>query len=145
MTDQHLPSHCSGQPAPATGTHQMNPAGATPPTIRIGSPAEILAAVPYLLGFHPDHSLVVIGARPPRDRVHVTFRYDLPCPPEPAYTREIAAHATAVLTREHATVAIVAGYGPGALVTPAAEALRARLAGAGIAVREVLRAEDGRY
>jgi len=145
MTDQHLPSRRSGQPAPEAGRHQTNPADATPPAIRIGSPAEILAAVPYLLGFHPDRSLVVIGARPPRDRVHVTFRYDLPGPPEPAYAREIAAHATAVLTRKHVTVAIVAGYGPGTLVTPAAEALRARLADAGIAVREVLRAQDGRY
>jgi len=33
--------------------------------LRIGSPADILAAVPYLLGFHPDRSLVVIGTRPP--------------------------------------------------------------------------------
>ena len=113
--------------------------------VRIGSPAQILAAVPYLLGFHPDHSLVVIGARPPRDRVHVTFRYDLPDPPESAYTSEIAAHAVAVLTRQQVTIAILAGYGPRRLVTPVASQLRARLAGAGIEVREMLRAEDGRY
>ena len=113
--------------------------------VRIGSPADILAAVPYLLGFHPDHSLVVIGARPPRDRVHVTFRYDLPDPPEPACAAEIAAHAVAVLAREQVTMAIVAGYGPGSLVTPVAAELRTRLAGAGIEVREMLRAEDGRY
>ena len=115
------------------------------PPVRIGSPAQIVAAVPYLLGFHPDHSLVVIGARPPRDRVHVTFRYDLPDPPEPAYTSEIADHAVAVLTREQVTTAILAGYGPGRLVTPVAAELRTRLTGAGIEVREMLRAEDGRY
>ena len=112
--------------------------------LRIGSPADILAAVPYLLGFHPDRSLVVIGARPPRDRVHVTFRYDLPDPPGSA-AGEIAGHAAAVFAREHVTMAIVAGYGPGSLVTPVAVELRTRLAGAGIEVREMLRAEDGRY
>jgi hypothetical protein len=60
------------------------------PPVRVGSPAEILAAVPYLIGFHPTRSLVVIGARPPHDRVHVSFRYDLPDPPEAGYAREIA-------------------------------------------------------
>ena len=122
----------------------MNPSTERPP-VRIGSPAEILAAVPYLVGFHPDHSLVVIGARPPRDRVHVTFRYDLPDPPESACAAEIADHAVAVLTREQVTMAILAGYGPGRLVTPVAAELRTRLTGAGIEVREMLRAEDGRY
>ena len=101
--------------------------------------------MPYLLGFHPDRSLVVIGARPPRDRVHVTFRYDLPDPPGSASAGEIAGHAAAVFAREHVTMAIVAGYGPGSLVTPVAVELRTRLAGAGIEVREMLRAEDGRY
>ena len=122
----------------------MNPSTERPP-LRIGSPAQILAAVPYLLGFHPDHSLVVIGARPPRDRVHVTFRYDLPDPPESAYASEIADHAVDVFAREQVTMAILAGYGPGRLVTPVASQLRTRLAGAGVEVREMLRAEDGRY
>ena len=101
--------------------------------------------MPYLIGFHPTRSLVVIGARPPRDRVHVSFRYDLPDPPEAGYAREIAEHATAVLVNQHVTVAIVTGYGPGALVTPIAAEFRARLNAAGVEVREMLRVESGRY
>lgn len=115
------------------------------PAVKIGSPAEVLAAVPYLLGFHPARSIVVIGARPPRDRVHVTFRYDLLDPPEPGYADEIAAHAATVLRQQHVTMAIVVGYGPGVLVTPIAEEMRAQLVAAGIQLREMLRAEDGRY
>ncbi len=113
--------------------------------VKIGSPAEVLAAVPYLLGFHPTRSIVVIGARPPRDRVHVSFRYDLLDPPEPGYPSEIAAHAAEVLTHQHVTVAIVVGYGPGPLVTPIADEFRAQLAGAGIRLREMLRVENSRY
>ncbi len=113
--------------------------------MKVGSPAEILAAVPYLIGFHPTSSLVVIGARPPRDRVHVSFRYDLLDPPEDGYAREIAEHASSVLVNQHVTVAIIVGYGPGALVTPIAEEFRVRLSEAGVEVREMLRVEGGRY
>jgi len=113
--------------------------------VKVGSPAEVLAAVPYLIGFHPARSLIVIGARAPRDRIHVTFRYDLPDPPQAGYASEIVKHATAVLVSQRVTVAVVAGYGPGRLVTPLAEQFRARLAAAGIDVREVLRVENCRY
>jgi hypothetical protein len=43
------------------------------------------------------------------------------------------------------TTAVVAGYGPGHLVTPAAERLREQLTSAGITLREMLRADEGRY
>jgi hypothetical protein len=121
------------------------PSGPAQPPVKVGSPAEILAAVPYLLGFHPTRSLVVIGARPPRDRVHVSFRYDLIDPPDSAFAREIAEHASSVLANQHVSVAIVVGYGPGAVVTPVAEEFRAQLGTAGVEVREMLRVEDSRY
>ena len=54
----------------------------TPVTVRAGSPAALLAIVPHLLGFVPEASLVVIGTAPPRDRIRVTLRYDLPDPPD---------------------------------------------------------------
>jgi len=101
--------------------------------------------VPYLLGFHPTNSIVVIGARPPRDRVHVCFRYDVLDPPEPGYAREIATHGANVLAKQHVTAAIVVGYGPGALVTPIAEGFRGQLHVAGVKLREMLRVEEGRY
>src|SRR5579862_6281314 len=113
--------------------------------VRIGSPAAVLAVVPHLLGFHPAGSLVVLGIGGRRPQVRITFRYDLPDPPDPALAAEIARHATEVLNRQHLRTAIVIGYGPGPLVTPLADRLRRLLPAAGIGVRELLRVDSGRY
>ncbi len=131
--------------APQARIPSNRPSGPDQPPVKVGSPAEILAAVPYLLGFHPTRSLVVIGARPPRDRVHVSFRYDLADPPDGEFAREIAEHASSVLVNQDVTVAIIVGYGPGAVVTPVAEEFRAQLGAVGVEVREMLRVEDSRY
>jgi len=115
------------------------------PRVRLSSPADILAAVPHLLGFHPARSLVVIGAGGPRDRVKLGFRYDLPDPPDAGITRQIAEHAVAVLDKRGATAVIAVGYGPGRLVTPLVDAFTAAARRGGLAVRDLLRVEDGRY
>lgn len=52
------------------------------PSLRISSPAGLLAVIPYLLGFIPTDSLVVVGAGRAVDRIQVAFRYDLPNPPD---------------------------------------------------------------
>jgi Domain of unknown function (DUF4192) len=111
----------------------------------VDSPAGVLAVVPHLLGFHPSKSFVVLGLAPPRARVKLGFRYDLPDPPDAAAAQEIAGHATAVLARQRITTAILIGYGPGHLVTPVADALRAAAGSARLSLREVMRVEDGRY
>ncbi|HTP14619.1 MAG TPA: DUF4192 domain-containing protein [Streptosporangiaceae bacterium] len=113
--------------------------------VQIGSPAGVLAVVPHLLGFHPASSLVVLGISGRRAQIRLAFRYDLPDPPDPSLAAEIAAHATKVITRQHIGVAIIVGYGPGTLVTPLADLLRALLPAAGISIRELLRVESGRY
>jgi hypothetical protein len=46
-----------------------------PPLLRVSGPGELAQAIPYLLGFHPSESLVVVGLR--RGRVVVTARIDL--------------------------------------------------------------------
>lgn len=115
------------------------------PHVRVASPAGLLAIVPYLLGFHPSRSLVVIGLGPPRHQVKLAFRYDLPDPPDPQLARDIGAHAASVLTGQQLTGAVAIGYGPGPLVTPVADELLDQLPAVGIEVREVLRAEEGRY
>jgi hypothetical protein len=115
-------------------------------TVRVGlaSPASVLAIVPSLLGFHPSQSLVVLGVSGPRNRVSLTFRYDLPDPPDDDLAADIAAHAREVLSREALQAAIVIGYGPERPVAAAALPVVAALLDAGLDVLGVLRAEGGR-
>ena len=116
-----------------------------PGPLSVGSPAAVLAIVPHLLGFVPANSLVILGAGQPRGRIHVTFRFDLPDPPDPDATAAIAAHAVTLLNRQELTMAIVIGYGPGPLVTPLADAIRGAVAGTDLQLRDVLRVDEGRY
>jgi hypothetical protein len=113
--------------------------------LRVGSPASLLAVIPGLLGFHPARSLVVVGAGPPRGRIEVAFRYDLPEPPDRGAATRIAAHAAGILARQQLTLAVVVGYGPGPMVTPVADAIVGELRRAGITLHDMLRVENGRY
>ena len=113
--------------------------------VRISSPASLLAAIPAILEFQPASSLVVIGLEHPRDRVRVTFRYDLPDPSDPARAAALVGHVVEVLRSQRVSAAAAVGYGPDDAVAPVAAALRERAAEAGITVFEMLRAEDGRY
>ena len=112
---------------------------------RVDSPAALLAVIPHLLGFVPAASIVVIGLTPPRDRVRVTLRYDLPDPPDADLVADIAGHAVGVISSQQLTAAIAVGYGPGPLVTPVADALRDAAQRAGIDLHDFLRVEGGRY
>ena len=113
--------------------------------VRAGSPAALLRLIPHLTGFVPETSLIVIGVSPPRDRIRVTLRYDLPDPPEPDLVTDLAAHAISVLTAQRLTAAVAVGYGPESVVTPVARELRDAAWQAGLDVREILRVQDARY
>jgi hypothetical protein len=54
----------------------------TEPTtiVKLSTPADIVGAVPAIVGFHPTESLVVICLNGPRKRQGLTMRYDLPAP-----------------------------------------------------------------
>src|SRR5207302_10067916 len=116
-----------------------------PQRVRAGSAEAVLALVPYLLGFAPESSLVVIGTAPPDGTVKVTLRYDLPDPADPEEAWRIAGHAFAVLRSQKLTTAIAIGYGPAQLVTPLAGALEHTAQKSGIELTDILRVEDGRY
>jgi len=114
-------------------------------TVRISSPASLLAVIPAILEFQPANSLVVIGTERPRDQVRVTFRYDLPDPRHPARAAALAEHMVDVLRSQRVSTAAAVGYGPDEAVAPVAAALRERAAAADITIFELLRAEEGRY
>jgi hypothetical protein len=113
--------------------------------VQLSTPADVLAAVPHLFGFHPASSFVVIGAAGRRQQVELAFRYDLPEPPDAPAAAGIASHAAAVLSQRRITTVIGAGYGPGRLVTPVADAFAAAARGHGLRVADLLRVEHGRF
>jgi hypothetical protein len=112
--------------------------------MRASTPDAILAVVPHMLGFYPSRSLVVLGLGP-RQRVVVTFRYDLPDPADDDIADDIADHACYVLGRERIMAALLVGYGPEELVAPVVASTARSLTGSGVDVHEVLRADAGRY
>ncbi|MBT2233911.1 DUF4192 domain-containing protein [Nonomuraea sp. NEAU-A123] len=110
---------------------------ASEPCLTLTSPTDVLAAVPYLVGFHPVDSLIVLGLA--QGQAKVATRWPLPFPPG---TLDPLA---ALFEREAITHIIVIGYGPGDRVTPAVDEARHLAARSGVGVDEALRAEDGRY
>ena len=46
--------------------------------IQIDGPANLLATVPYLLGFNPEKSLVIVAVKGQHDQVVVSMTLDLP-------------------------------------------------------------------
>ncbi|RQW84264.1 DUF4192 domain-containing protein [Micromonospora globispora] len=111
------------------------------PRLAVRSPADLIAAVPYLLGFHPADSVVVVALR--GRQVIFAARGDLPQPgadPQPA-----ARHLAEVIGRQGAESATVVGYGPPDRVTGAVDAVGEALSEAGLIVLDALRVTDGRW
>src|SRR5512142_66394 len=114
------------------------------PRLSLRSPADVLAAVPYLLGFHPSDSVVLLGLHDHRLVFHA--RGDLP--PEGAARSEVSDLATYLADVLHAqgvTEALVVGYGAACRVTPLMLGVAQTMPRRGIAMVERLRATDGRY
>jgi hypothetical protein len=115
------------------------------------TPADLLALVPYLLGFHPSDSLVVIALRD--GEIVFELRGDLPGTGGQSLTnvelaRAVSAaadHFTALVVRQRASHAMVVGYGDPAAATPVALAVGRSLQVHRIKVADVLRATRDRY
>lgn len=98
---------------------------------------DAIAAVPYLLGFHPSRSLVVIGFGG-RASGTCAIRLDLP-------SSDAAGRAAAVLADNGFRRSLLLGYGPPDEVADSAAALTEALNSAGVPVAEAIRVADGRY
>lgn len=114
------------------------------PTLRVSNPADLLALVPYLLGFQPVSSLVVLALD--GSSILLTARLDLPAPTEPAQPLHAALNRLAATMATHgATGAILAGYGSAEQVQRAVHAATLALGAVCVPVREALRAADDRF
>lgn len=117
------------------------------PILTVRSTADLITAVPYLLGFHPSDSLVVVAMRD--HRVVFAARADLPTPAPPdgmdQACAEVAAYLTQVVERQNVESVTIVGYGVPSRVTPAVDALRAAFGQVNRRVVDALRVTDGRY
>ena len=95
------------------------------PAVPVRGPAQVIALAPWLLRYRPgDADLVVIGTVPPRGRVRLTLRLDLPDPAIPVMAAAQARHAVAVLAVQGCSRVTVVGFGPDRLVAPAVALVR---------------------
>jgi hypothetical protein len=105
------------------------------------TPHDLLAAVPFMVGYHPKDSLVAMALR--ENKIVMAMRVDFP-PHEfmAATSATIAGH----LLREEATEAIIVGYLPTGVdaVDPLA-AVREVIAAQGILVKECIEVEGDRF
>lgn len=121
-----------------------------PPTIRLRSPGEVAESVPYLLGFHPADSLVLLSLRGTRSRLGLCMRADLPTPDD---VRTLASHVVAKLCDDGARAAVLLVYGPEAdpagMLRPSrrdvVDACTTLLVEAGVHLRDALQVAHGRW
>ncbi len=75
-SDPLLPSTEPSDTRPSdTGRTDGGRSDGPAPVLRVRGPADLVSAIPYLLGFHPSRSLVIVGLA--GQRVTVTARIDL--------------------------------------------------------------------
>jgi Domain of unknown function (DUF4192) len=114
----------------------------TQPRVRLSAPNDILATIPFLVGYHPSDSVVVLGMT--EHRVSFTARDDLPPageqPPE-----EQVSYLVEIVMRQGCGRVMLVGYGGEERVTPTITALLDSFEHAGAKVVDALRADRGRY
>jgi hypothetical protein len=114
------------------------------PRLRLREPVDVLAAIPYLVGYHPTESIILLGMQ--GKQLTFTARYDLPKPDAPrSETRFTVEHMLGVVAQQDLTGVLIVGFGSDDVVAPLALTLRDACSRFGLDVLEVLRADCGRY
>ncbi|MDI6099152.1 DUF4192 domain-containing protein [Actinoplanes sp. NEAU-A12] len=113
-------------------------------SLQVRSPSELVAALPFLMGYHPHDSVALVGRRG-RD-LDFGACFDLPPPgldtdAARAATREVAA---GILLQEPDAVVVI-GYGPRRRVTPVVVHVAEALRDFGVGIDDVIRVHEGRW
>ncbi|MGI5213312.1 DUF4192 domain-containing protein [Plantactinospora sp. CA-290183] len=113
-----------------------------PGQFRLTTRNDLVVAMPYIVGFTPTDSLLVVVLDD--GWIRFTARLDLP---QPSELEELAVPAAenATMMAEYGSAAFLVGYGPAERVEPAAALFATALTSAGVEVQQVLRVDDGRY
>jgi hypothetical protein len=109
-------------------------------TLAINGPADLISAVPYLLGFAPENSLVVVGLN--EHRLECTFRVDLPGSID--HLDRLVPLVPQVQTNDCDTALLIA-YGETELATACLGRALLDFARADITVLDGIRITDSRY
>lgn len=110
-------------------------------TVRLSHPVDYLAIVPYLLGYHPTLSLVILAFH---DQALVNaMRHDLPYGPHE--TRDVIATSLNILSRHEADEIAVIGYGSPDQTAPPLNSLQEALSPTGVQIRQLLSCTQKRY
>ncbi|MGA5703501.1 DUF4192 domain-containing protein [Peterkaempfera bronchialis] len=128
------------------------------PLVKMRGPADMAEMLPYLLGFHPDDSIVVLGLQGPGLHQGGTVRVDIPIEPRWKQTAADTARLLVRLSEERdckpTAVVLYLCRDPGpdqdgravaAQLRPLAERLAAEFRDHGLAVKESLCVSDGRW
>jgi hypothetical protein len=116
--------------------------------LRVGGPGDLVAAVPYLVGFQPVRSVVVISLRGARLRCGLVARVDVPTP---AQVEPWAEGLVSFVLRDNPREVVVlvhhdrpwrAGRRP---FGPAVDALESRFAAAGVPMKDALYVTADRF
>jgi len=147
MSPSEPPSSPPDPPSSPPG--RSSPAGSTPPgPIRLRGPADVVATLPYHLGYQPTDSLVLIGLHGPEGtQLGFVARVDLPRRQDEVWPTADAV-APLVLAQHPERLLLVAyedGSSAAGSSDPLSRAVRDVVCDAGIEVAERLVVRDGRY
>ncbi|MCD0484652.1 DUF4192 domain-containing protein [Streptacidiphilus sp. ASG 303] len=165
-TDRDAGTGAAGSPGTPSGSAGGLPgAGPRPPgpsagqpVVRMRGPADMAEMLPYLLGFHPDDSIVALGLQGPGLRQGGTVRVDIPRRPDWERVAADTARLLVRLSEAHdrrprgVVLYLVRDPGPGRDgravadgLRPLAELLDTAFRGLGLDVKEALCVSDGRW
>lgn len=108
-------------------------------TLTLRSPADLAAGVPYLLGFRPHDSIVVLALA--ERAVVCTARGDA----DPSAPEALARQLIDLVCQAHPTGVAILGYGQEPRVGPAVRAARGYAQRRGLTVTDALRVDNGRW
>ena len=107
----------------------------------VKTPHDLLAAVPFLIGYHPNDSLVMISVK--SDALEMAMRIDFPINPPAGAYQLLASH----LQRDNAEAALIMAYEPSD--NDSGEEVLTNIAAAvselDIPIRELMLVRDGRW
>ncbi|MEV4275651.1 DUF4192 domain-containing protein [Actinoplanes xinjiangensis] len=113
-------------------------------TLVVRNSAELVAVLPFLMGYHPHETVAVVGMRD--HQLDFGACFDLPPPDfDEAEIRTGVREVAAGVLRQEPDLVVIVGYGPREQVTPTVVRIAEALRTVGVEIDDVLRVHEGRW